>query len=198
MKQLLWINACMRGPERSRTDALCRIFMDEFQKSHSDWCVKERNLADNKLEVMDAHSAQRRDQAAEKGEMDAPELVIAREVVQADGIVIGAPYWDLSFPAQLKVYLEWASTLGVTFRYSDTGAAEGLCKADRLLYITTAGGPVRGQNFGFDYVAALGKMLGIASSECVAAENLDVWNGPGEENLKKAGEQLRALAQNWE
>ena len=41
-------------------------------------------------------------------------------------------------------------------------------------------------------------MLGIASSECVAEENLDVWNGPGEENLKKAGEQLRALAQNWE
>jgi len=197
MKQLLWINACMRGPEQSRTDALCRIFLEKFANTHQDWTVKERNLAVEKLDIMDAARAQRRDKAVEEGDLDAPELEIARELAAADAVVIGAPYWDLSFPAQLKVYLEWASTLGITFHYTETGESEGLCRADKLLYITTAGGPVWGQNFGFDYVKALANMLGIGCAECVAAENLDVFGGPGEENMKKAGEQLRQLAKTW-
>ena len=45
----------------------------------------------------------------------------AHEVAQADLVVIGAPYWDLTFPAALKVYLEWASMLGITFRYAQEG-----------------------------------------------------------------------------
>ena len=36
-------------------------------------------------------------------------------------IVIAAPYWDLSFPAVLKTYLEQINVLGVTFDYSDDG-----------------------------------------------------------------------------
>jgi len=87
--------------------------------------------------------------------------------------------------------------MGVTFHYTESGACEGLCRADRLLYITTAGGPVWGQNFGFDYVKALANMLGIHRAHCVAAENLDVWGGPGEENMRKAGEQLRKMAEAW-
>ena len=197
MKRLLWINACMRGAEQSRTYALCKSFLEEWEAANPDSEVVERDLTRCELKVMDAQLNQLRDRSVETGEMDSPLLEIPRELAEADCVVVGAPYWDLSFPAQLKVYLEWASTLGVTFRYAENGQLVGMCKADKLLYITTAGGPVTGQNFGFDYVKALSAMLGIGQAECVAAENMDVWGGPGQENLKRAEEQLRQMAETW-
>lgn len=197
MKRLLWINACMRGEGVSRTDGLCRDFLTAWKAKHPDGEVVERDLTKADLPVLTAELAAQRDAAVERGELDSPLLAAAGELARAERVVIGAPYWDLSFPAELKVYLEWASTQGVTFHYTEEGASEGLCRAEELLYITTAGGPVQGQNFGFDYVKALAAMLGIPNARCVAAENLDVWGGPGAENLQTARAQLQELAETW-
>ena len=43
---------------------------------------------------------------------------------EADEIVIGAPYWDLSFPAALKTYLEHCCVCDVTFHYTQEGRPE--------------------------------------------------------------------------
>ena len=45
----------------------------------------------------------------------------ARQFAAADKIVIAAPLWDLSFPAQLKVYLENIYVTGIVTKYSDAG-----------------------------------------------------------------------------
>lgn len=63
---------------------------------------------------------------------------IGKDFAEADEIVIGAPYWDLSFPAALKIYIEHAAVMGVTFHYTEEGRCEGLCRAKHLTYITTA------------------------------------------------------------
>ena len=197
MKQMLWINACMRGEGHSRTRGLCQAFLEEWKIHNPDVQVLERDLTGGELGVLTAQLARRRDEAVAAQQWESPLLEISREFAQADYVVVGAPYWDLSFPAALKVYLEWASTVGVTFCYTEEGAPAGLCRADKLLYITTAGGPVWGQNFGFDYVKGLCGMFGIGDIQCVAAEELDIWGGPGEENLRRARETLLDLAQNW-
>ena len=196
MKQLLWVNACMRGKGVSRTDDLCRVFLREWKKRNPEGRVVERDLTGGGLPLLTGALAVERDKAVAEGQMDSPLLEIAQEFAQADCVVIGAPYWDLSFPAVLKVYLEWASTVDVTFHYPD-GKQEGMCRADKLLYITTGGGKIEGQNFGFDYIKALGAMLGISDSQCVFAEMTDAWGGPGQENLEKAEKMLVELAQNW-
>ncbi len=197
MKRILFINACMRGREQSRTDSLCRSFLDQWKKFNPDGEIRERDLTAGDLPVMTAALSQQRDKAVEEKNWDSPLLEAAREVAEADRIVIGAPYWDLSCPAALKVYLEWASTLGVTFRYDEQGQLIGMSKAEKLLYITTGGGVIRGQNYGFDYVKALGAMLGVSNAQCVAAELLDVVGGPGEENLERARAELEKLAEHW-
>ena len=192
MKQLLFINACMRGAE-----GLCRSFLHEWKNCNPDAEILERDLTAANLPVMTAQLSSQRDAAVEEKAWDSPLLEVAREVAAADLVVIGAPYWDLSCPAVLKVYLEWASTLGVTFRYDEQGQLVGMSRAEKLLYITTGGGVIWGQNYGFDYVKALGAMLGISEAQCVAAELLDVLGGPGEENLEKACLQLVELAKHW-
>lgn len=197
MKQLLFINACMRGKEQSRTDTLCRAFLKVWQQHNPDGEIRERDLTAADLPVMTAQLSMQRDAVVEERNWDSHLLGPAREVAGADLVVIGAPYWDLSCPAALKVYLEWASTLGVTFRYDEQGRLVGMSKAEKLLYITTGGGVIQGQNHGFDYVKALGEMLGISKAQCVAAELLDVIGGPGEDNLAKARLQLEELAKHW-
>ena len=197
MNQLLFISTCMRGPEHSRTDGLCRTFLKVWKQHNPDGEIRERDLTSADLPVMTAQLSQKRDAAVEEKNWNAPLLEAAREVAEADLVVIGAPYWDLSCPAALKVYLEWASTLGVTFRYDEQGQLVGMSKAEKLLYITTGGGVIQGQNYGFDYVKALGAMLGISNAQCVMAELLDVQGGPGEENLAVARRELEELAKHW-
>ena len=193
MKQILFVDACMRGPELSRTSRLCRSFLEEFTARCPDSQVSRRDLTDAKLPLLTGELAAQRDAWVKQGE-EHPLLAPAREVAACDLLVIGAPYWDLSFPAALKGYLEWSSVLGITFRYAEDGRQVGLCRARALVYLTTAGGPVTGQNYGFDYLKALGAMFGIPHAYCVAAEGLDIQGTDVQAVLRRAGDRAASLA----
>lgn len=86
---------------------------------------------------------------------------IGKDFAEADEIVIGAPYWDLSFPAALKIYIEHAAVMGMTFHYTEEGRCEGLCRAKHLTYITTGGGQVSAMNYGYEYLCGIASMFGI-------------------------------------
>ena len=43
MKTLLFVDACMRGPEQSRTYGLCRHFIDEYLKTHPEFQLIRRD-----------------------------------------------------------------------------------------------------------------------------------------------------------
>jgi FMN-dependent NADH-azoreductase len=90
------------------------------------------------------------------------------------------------FPALLKIYFENITVNGITFTYSEKGIPQSLCKARRLIYVTTSGGP-KFQHFGFEYTSAIAKtFFGIKCVECVSAEGLDIQGANVEEILKKA------------
>lgn len=192
MEQILFVDACMRG-EQSRTKSLCREFLCQYTALHPDCQVLPRDLTEASLPVLTGSLTQQRDTWARENR-DHPMLAPAREVANADMIVVGAPYWDLSFPAALKVYLEWASTLGLTFAYTEQGAQVGLSRARRLVYITTAGGPIGTLNLGYDYVRAWGAMMGIPRTHCLTAENLDVVGADVDAILARSRKQAARLA----
>ena len=178
MKQILFVNACMRGPEQSRTWRLSQAFLAACRTRWPEAVVKERDLTGCELPVLTGALAQERDRKAE-----------------ADLVVIAAPDRDMTFPAALKIYLEWTCTLGVTFHYTREGVQEGLCRAEELVYITTAGGPLEGKNFGFDYIRGLGKMFGIPAAHCLSAEGLDVRENDPEAILRAAEDRAAVLAE---
>ena len=106
---------------------------------------------------------------------------------KSDTIVFSAPYWDLSFPAILKTYIENINVNGITFSYSDKGYPVSLCKAKKLIYITTAGGPIISDEFGFGYIKSLAKnFYGISDIVYIKAEGLDVYGANIEDILAKA------------
>ena len=82
---------------------------------------------------------------------------------------------DIAFPAALKQYLEQVSVPGITFTYTEDGLLKGLCAADRLYYVTTAGGQYAPEDFGFGYVRALCRdLFGIGQAELIRAVGLDL------------------------
>ena len=91
------------------------------------------------------------------------------------------------FPAVLKTYLENITVSGITFQYSEEGRPQSLCKAKTLYYVTTAGGFIEQNDFGFSYVEALAQnFFGINELYRYAAEGLDIFGADVETIMRKA------------
>ncbi|MBR3145518.1 MAG: NAD(P)H-dependent oxidoreductase [Clostridia bacterium] len=181
---ILFINACVR--EKSRTKRLADRFLSKLNGE-----VKEIKLENADFPKTNEEFLSLRDSLLEKGDFDNKVFDYAKDFAKAEEIVIAAPYWDLSFPAMLKQYLEQICVVGVTFRYNSSGVPISLCKAKRLTYITTAGGEYAPFDFGFEYVKALsGSLFGIKEIKLVKATGLDIEGNDVERILKKEEEEI--------
>ncbi len=164
----LFINACVRGG--SRTYRLAERYLTGRNEPY-----EEVRLEDIDFPKADEAFLSERDRLTAAGALDDPLFGLARQFAVADRIVIAAPYWDLSFPAALKQYLEQINVVGVTFAYSPEGIPQGLCKATELVYVTTAGGDYAPEEFGFGYVKALAEAYyGIPDVRLIKATGLDL------------------------
>ena len=175
---ILFINACVR--KNSRTLVLAKNMMKDMIGEITELDLNIEDIAPLNTELLE-----KRDALLKEGRLDDPMLRYAKQFANADEIVIAAPFWDLSFPAKLKIYLEQITVSGITFKYLN-GHPSGLCKAKKLTYITTSGGPIF-YDFGYAYVKTLAqKFYGIEKTEALRAMNLDVDMISAEELLEKA------------
>lgn len=162
----LFVNACVGS--QSRTEQIARAYL----RGYTDFT--ELLLENMYLEPLDATMLQNRNNCIAQGDFSHSYFEHARQFADAEEIVIAAPFWDLSFPAKLRIYLENICITGLTFRYNEAGIPVGLCKAKKLTYITTSGGPFL-PDFGFRYIRALAEgFFGIRDVRLIYAENLDI------------------------
>ena len=196
MENLLFINACVRG-ERSRTLKLARRFLAGYQKAHPDTVVTQRDLCADRLQPQYPEILAERDALWNAGKLDQPMFEPARQFAAADKIVVAAPFWDLCFPAVLKIYLERVTVADITFGYDAQGAMVGKCRASKLLYITTRGGNYAGTELemGTPIMKALCTMYGIPELLTLAAEGLDDVRQDGAALLNATLERADALAE---
>ena len=97
----------------------------------------------------------------------------------------------MSFPVALKQYLEQTTVRQITFFYTETGIPQGLCKTKKLYYVTTAGGPVFSDEYGYGYVKALADgYYGIPETKLIKAEGLDMEGSDVEEFLRQKEEEM--------
>ena len=163
--KILFINACVRP--NSRTAELSRHLLNRL-----DGEITEVNLYQEDLLPLHNEGIEKRALHNISGR----ESEYAKQFASADTIVIAAPFWDLSFPAVLKLYFENVTVSGITFEYSQKGYPISKCKAKKLYYITTSGGYIGNNNFGFDYVKALAEnFFNINDVYFYSAEGLDIF-----------------------
>ena len=184
MEQILFINACPR--EGSRTLELARHLPTKLDGTVEELAIFEENLL-----PLNGKTLALRDKMTANRNFDHPIFKYARQFAKADTIVLAAPFWDLSFPSALKIWLEYVMAKEITFRYTEEGFPCGLCKAKKLFYVSTAGGPVLPSHMGFSYVDALAKnYFGIPETVLFSAENLDVVGADTAAILSKAKEEI--------
>ncbi|MBR6090945.1 MAG: NAD(P)H-dependent oxidoreductase [Anaerolineaceae bacterium] len=165
---ILFINACVRAESRTKRLA-------DFVLSKLDGEVKEVRLWEMDMPKADEAFINKRLELYKQNDYSSPIFDPARDFAAAETIVIAAPYWDLSFPSFLKTYLEQICVTGLTFFYNEKDLPQGLCNAKQLYYVTTAGGPIVNDAYGYGYVRELAKtFFEIPETYYIKAEMLDI------------------------
>jgi FMN-dependent NADH-azoreductase len=191
MKRLFYIDSCLRSGSKTKriADALIYRLSDKYE-------VDTIRLSEYDFPVV------KNDILNERSNGYVPEeyVQIARKIAAADRLVISAPFWDMSFPSALKVFLENMSLFNVTFA-SNEKECYGLCKAEKVLYITTRGMNIKtGDEMeqATPYIKAVSKLWGLGELHVIAAENMDYsTNEQIEEKIQNAIEEGEALCDNF-
>ena len=183
MKKLVYINACIRG-EESRTGKLAAAMLEVLVERYE---ITEINICNMDLGCITANEFNRRKLSG----IPEDDLKYGNLITQADRIVVAAPFWDMSFPAVLKVFIEHMCAPGLTFKYNPDGSIHKICKAEKMLYITTRGGftetgtPLEQ---GSSYLKAICWLWGIPDLETIAVTGTDVYSS--DELEKKMAEAI--------
>ncbi len=185
IRRILYIDACPRKESRTRRLAdhlACRL----------EGSIERLVLNKTRIRSLREKDIIRRDKCLAEGDFDADILAHARQFARADEIVIAAPFWNLSFPAYLKSYIENVNVCGVTFEYNENGEPAGLCRAKRLFYVTTSGGRIPDDNvFGYGYIRTLCSFFfGIRETHSFTAEELDIMGKDTEAILAEAEKRI--------
>lgn len=196
MAKILFINSCPREKGVSRTLALADAFFEEYRKNHLDDEIQVKNLYEENIHCYSVDEITKRDTLIGKKAFENEMFASAREFAAADKIVIAAPYWDLSFPAILKAYIEAVCVNGITFHYTAKGA-EGLAVFDKLLYLTTSGGYPGKKQLGRDYVQGICEFLGHGIFLFCSAEGLDIQGNDVSGILAEVREKVQKIAQTF-
>lgn len=194
--ELLWLDATIRPPQVSRTYRLAQAYIEALQT------VKPLHVTHLPLiDLPDIAPLNRETLALREGFshqriFDHPIFDRAKAFASADLIVVAAPFWDYAFPAILKAYIEQVSVSGLTF-LNDPDPHWKLCRAQKLVYITTAGGPVEGQDEGASYIKALcARLFRIPQVEVISLSCLDMYPDQAEDLLAQAIDRAIASATN--
>ena len=192
--KLLFVDCCIsqRG-ENSRTAALAKAYLEGFRSAHPDAQVETvtpETLLN--LRPFDVPALNEREALASVGAWDAPGFDLAWQFRRADRIVVAAPFWDLSYPAALRTYVEYISANGLTYHY-DASGCHGDCAADSLVYLTTGGDVEREESVGVVHWRQLTAMFGIGRFDYVFGGGLDLDPGKAPELVSAAAELARRL-----
>lgn len=196
--KLLFVDCCIsqRGAD-SRTRAVADAFLDTFRANHPgaevETVTPEQLLA---LKPFDVEMLNDREALAGAGAFDAPVFDLARQFRGADAVVVAAPYWDLSYPAALRTYVEYISAVGLTYHYEADGC-HGDCKAQRLVYLTSGGDFEHEDSIGVLHWRQLCGLFGVKRFDYVFAGGLDIDPAMTPDLVRGACELARKLAEEF-
>ncbi|MCH4192234.1 MAG: NAD(P)H-dependent oxidoreductase [Butyrivibrio sp.] len=203
--KLLYVNACVRS--ESRTNQIAGALISKISRLSKEGKynaggensvpeVEECRLMDENLLPMNEQRLDLRSRLIAEEDFSHPMFRYARQFAAADVIVMAAPYWDGSFPALLKIYIENIYVTGIVSRYGEDGHPCGMCRAKELFYVTTAGGPYK-EIYSYGYLKELAVgCFGILQTRLIMAQMLDVDGYDAAEIVKKTIQELPCPEEN--
>ena len=129
MKKILHIISSPRGSE-SFSIKLGNAIVDKIKSEYPGSTVKENNLPKNQFPHLDEAQITSFYTPEEFRTWENVDAVrnsdeVINEILEADILVIGAPFYNFSIHSTLKAWIDHIARAGVTFRFTETGY-EGL------------------------------------------------------------------------
>jgi FMN-dependent NADH-azoreductase len=98
------------------------------------------------------------------------------QVLAADTLVIGVPFYNFSITSSLKSWLDHLTRAGITFRYTPNGP-EGLIKGKKVYLAVASGGiysegPMQAYDFATPYLRVILGFLGMTDVTVARAEGV--------------------------
>ncbi len=181
------------NPEKSQSVALRDQFLFSYQEAHPDDQVTHIHLEEAGVGCHDAQSY------AELLEGKGGSRELADQFAAADKYVFVAPFWNFSFPARLKAYIDHIVMAGVSFKFTDEGPV-GLLEGKKALFITARGGiystpEMAPYEMGCSFMEKTMEFLGVTNFESIIYEG--VFREGADDRLSAAQEKARALGESW-
>lgn len=202
MNKVLYVKANVKPEGTSRTFRISDSFVEAYKEFHPHDEIIELDLYKEDIRFLNTEDITMSLNNVEPGQdRDHPVFKYAYQLLEVDKIIISAPFWNLSFPAALKAYLDCTAVGGITFKYTSEGP-KGQCHGKKALHFVTRGGsyskePLSQYELGDRYLRTLFAFLGITDFKTYALENMDRRATNVEQVIADAIKETRELARNF-
>jgi FMN-dependent NADH-azoreductase len=120
------------------------------------------------------------------------------QFLQAERMVIVTPLWNMSFPPQVKAYVDQLIIPDKTFQFTDKGI-EGLMQQKKMVHIQSRGGvysegPLQKFEHADSYLRLIFGLIGLKDYHHLCIEGTSTFPDDVNERLEQAKEQGRMLA----
>ncbi len=179
MKNILVIESSSRGKD-SLSGKLTQVIVEKLKAANPNAQIKTRNLGKEPFPHLDESrlssffSPPETHTGLEREAFQLSDQAVS-EIIEADGIVIGAPIYNFAIPSALKTWIDHIARAGRTFSYGPDGRPVGLLKG-KIVYLAIASGgvysegPMKSFDFAEPYLRAILGFLGITDVRTFRAE----------------------------
>jgi len=153
----------------SVTRELTAAVVARWQDAQADLAVEYRDLDAQPLPHLTGLSLAKADPA----QAEADEAAL-QQFLDADVVVIGAPFYNFSIPSTLKAWIDRVAVAGRTFRYTEAGP-EGLAGGKKVVIVSGRGGQYGDSSpadFQEAYLRQVFGFIGVTDLEIVRAEGV--------------------------
>lgn len=201
MSKVLYIKANAKEDGESRTYKISDSFIEAYKKSNPEDEIITLDLYEEGIDFLPKGQLAELHRPKPGEGKDHPILKYAFQFLEADKYIVAAPFWNLSFPAILKAYIDYISVTGITFKYTAEGAV-GLCQGKKAAYIVARGGvysdgPAAAVEMGERYLRTIFGFLGVKDFTTIAAEGVDVIGVDVNAIVGKAIEEAQKVAKEF-
>ncbi|MBU5483977.1 FMN-dependent NADH-azoreductase [Clostridium sp. MSJ-11] len=177
MSKVLYIKANAKKDGESRTFRISDSFIEKYKELNPNDEIITLDLYQEGIGFLTEEGINLHRPKPGEGK-EHPILKYAYQFAEADKYIVAAPFWNLSFPAILKAYIDYICVTGITFKYTAEGPI-GLCQGKKAVHIVARGGgyseePAAGYEMGDRYLRTIFGFLGITDFTTIAANKLDV------------------------
>jgi len=166
--KLLHLDSSALGTS-SVTRELTAAIVGQWRESRPGLAVEYRDLDLDPIPHLSGRSlAQADPEAASADER------LLQQFIDADVVVIGAPFYNFGIPSTLKAWIDRIAIKGRTFQYSEKGS-EGLAGGKRIVIASGRGGAygdASPADFQEAYLRQVFGFLGVTDIEVVRAEGV--------------------------